>query len=100
MGVPATAGGRLVLVGTASQDDNPGLAPVAAVDDGASIGNVENARIGQHVGAIAKYEVGERRIDVVEFCEIADALNLNASALLASLFAGSSKLREDRKSVV
>jgi len=35
---------------------------------------------------VAKYEVGERRIDVVEFCEIADALKLDASALLSSIF--------------
>lgn len=34
---------------------------------------------------VAKYEVGERRIDVIEFCEIAGALNLDASKLLAKL---------------
>lgn len=44
-------------------------------------------RLGRPQSFVAKYEVGERRIDVVEFCEIADALKLDASALLASIFA-------------
>lgn len=44
-------------------------------------------KLGRPQSFVAKYEVGERRIDVVEFCEIADALKLDASALLSSLFA-------------
>lgn len=43
-------------------------------------------RLGRPQSFVAKYEVGERRIDVVEFCEIADALKLDASALLSSIF--------------
>jgi transcriptional regulator with XRE-family HTH domain len=34
---------------------------------------------------VAKYEGGERRLDVIEFCEIAAALGMDAPTLLAQL---------------
>ena len=36
---------------------------------------------------IAKCETGERRVDVVEFCEIAEALGIDPEALLGRLLA-------------
>ncbi|WP_217705714.1 helix-turn-helix domain-containing protein [Peristeroidobacter soli] len=36
-------------------------------------------RLGKPQSFISKYEGGERRIDVIEFIAIADALNLDAS---------------------
>ena len=34
---------------------------------------------------VSKYERGERRVDVIEFLEIVEALELDAGALLAKL---------------
>lgn len=63
MGVPAAAGGRLVPVGVATQDDDACLAPVAAVDDVPSLGDIEDARIGQDIGSIIGQDgVGEVEI--------------------------------------
>lgn len=60
---------------------------LAAARKAAGLTQVQLAeRLGRPQSFVAKYEVGERRIDVVEFCEIADALKLDASALLSSIF--------------
>jgi ribosome-binding protein aMBF1 (putative translation factor) len=34
-------------------------------------------RLGAHQQFVSRYETGERRLDVVEFCEIASELNLD-----------------------
>jgi transcriptional regulator with XRE-family HTH domain len=43
------------------------------------------ARLGRHQSFVAKYEGGERRIDVIEFMEIAEALDASPVALMKSL---------------
>lgn len=40
------------------------------------------ARLGKPQSYISKVEQGERRLDVVEFCLLADALDIDASQLL------------------
>lgn len=42
-------------------------------------------RLGQHQQFVSRYETGERRLDVVEFRDVAQALDLQAAALLDSL---------------
>jgi transcriptional regulator with XRE-family HTH domain len=44
-------------------------------------------RIGNHQQFVGRYETGERRLDVIEFADIARALELDPSELLR-LFAG------------
>jgi hypothetical protein len=41
--------------------------------------------LGRHQSFVSKYEIGERRIDVEEFLQIADALQIDAVSLLRSL---------------
>ena len=43
------------------------------------------ARLGRPQSFVSKYETGERRLDVVELLEVAEALGLDAPALLADL---------------
>ncbi|CAM2178464.1 Helix-turn-helix transcriptional regulator [Burkholderia orbicola] len=43
------------------------------------------ARLGRPQSFIAKIEVGERRIDVIEFLELARILQVNPSSILESL---------------
>jgi len=43
------------------------------------------ARLGRPQSFVSKYETGERRLDVVEFLEVSDALGADASDLLKSL---------------
>lgn len=40
---------------------------------------------------VSKYESGERRLDVIEFLEICDALDVNPAAILHLLSTGGSK---------
>jgi transcriptional regulator with XRE-family HTH domain len=42
-------------------------------------------RLGRRQPFVAKYESGERRLDVVEFCEVMRALETDPIALLAEL---------------
>ena len=44
------------------------------------------SRLGRPQSFVSKYERGERRLDVVEFFEIADALGVDGVALLQELF--------------
>lgn len=39
-------------------------------------------RLGRHQSFVSKFERGERRVDVVEFCQIAEALGHHPSTLL------------------
>ena len=39
-------------------------------------------RMGRHQSFVSKYERGERRLDVVEFCQVAEALGQSPSKLL------------------
>jgi transcriptional regulator with XRE-family HTH domain len=41
--------------------------------------------LGQHQQFVSRYETGERRLDVVEFADIAKALSLSAAVLLEEL---------------
>ncbi|MFT8783593.1 helix-turn-helix domain-containing protein [Acetobacter syzygii] len=42
-------------------------------------------RLGKPQSYVAKYETGERRIDVIEFLDITDAIGIDVAALLANL---------------
>ena len=42
-------------------------------------------RLGRQQSFVAKYEGGERRLDVIEFVEVAEALETDPCALLAKL---------------
>ncbi|MGG5890690.1 helix-turn-helix domain-containing protein [Falsiroseomonas sp. HC035] len=42
-------------------------------------------RLGRPQSFVSKYETGERRLDVVEFLEIAEALSFDPAELLRSL---------------
>ena len=44
-------------------------------------------RLGTHQQFVSRYETGERRLDVVEFCDVAAALQLDAAVLLGDLSA-------------
>lgn len=43
------------------------------------------AHLGHPQSFVAKYERGERRLDVVEFVDVCDALNADPQALLAQV---------------
>ena len=43
------------------------------------------SRLGKPQSFVAKYENGERRLDVVEFCDVARALESSPIELLAEL---------------
>jgi len=43
------------------------------------------AKLGKPQSYVSKCELGERRVDVVEFVEIADALGADAAALVGEL---------------
>ena len=47
-----------------------------------------SSRLGKPQSYVSKYERGERRIDVVEFCTIAEALGNDPKALLAQHLEG------------
>jgi transcriptional regulator with XRE-family HTH domain len=42
-------------------------------------------RLGRAQSFVSKYEVGERRLDVVEFLHVCDCLGLDASSVLAQV---------------
>ena len=42
-------------------------------------------RLGRQQSFVAKYEGGERRLDVIEFVEVAEALEIDPCTLLADL---------------
>lgn len=42
-------------------------------------------RLGRHQQFVSRYETGERRLDVVEFADIAAALELSATDLLVNV---------------
>lgn len=46
------------------------------------------ARLGRPQSFVSKYERGERRLDVVEFCQVAEALSYRPSALLDQFLGG------------
>jgi transcriptional regulator with XRE-family HTH domain len=41
-------------------------------------------RLGRHQQFVSRYEIGERRLDVVEFADVARALYLDAAELITS----------------
>jgi len=42
------------------------------------------ARLGRHQSFVSKLERGERRVDVIEFCQVAEALGHDPSKLLGA----------------
>jgi transcriptional regulator with XRE-family HTH domain len=54
------------------------------------------ARLGRPQPFVGKYEGGERRLDVVEFVEVAYALENDPSQLLAKLIRASSENQQDK----
>lgn len=42
-------------------------------------------RLGKRQQFVSKFELGERRLDVIEFAEVAQALDLSATDLLAEV---------------
>jgi transcriptional regulator with XRE-family HTH domain len=43
---------------------------------------------GQYKGYVSNYETGERRLDVVEFIEVAEALGVEAESIVTAVRAG------------
>jgi len=43
------------------------------------------SRLGLHKQFVSRFELGERRLDVVEFADVAEALGLSPSDLIAEL---------------
>lgn len=59
------------------------IAFIASVRKAAGITQVElAARLGKPQSFVSKVERGERRLDVIEFCEVAEALGLRPANLL------------------
>lgn len=46
------------------------------------------ARLGRAHSFVGKVESGERQLNVLEFCELADALKVSATVLLAKILRG------------
>jgi transcriptional regulator with XRE-family HTH domain len=40
------------------------------------------ARLGRHQSFVSKYESGERRLDVIEFLEVCDAISVSHQSIL------------------
>ena len=60
---------------------------LVAARKAANITQVElAARLGRPQSFVSKYERGERRLDVVEFCQVAEALGRSPSELLQDFF--------------
>ncbi len=53
-------------------------------------------RLGKPQSFVAKYEGGERRLDIIEFLDIAAALEARPEALLATLLRGLAKDKATR----
>jgi transcriptional regulator with XRE-family HTH domain len=65
------------------------IAQLAAAREAADVRQTELAeKLGRHQSFIAKYEGGERRIDVVEFIAIAEALGADPVKLFKDFLAG------------
>lgn len=47
-----------------------------------------NQRLGKYKSFVSKYESGERRLDVMEFIDIAEALDLDAASVLKAVMSG------------
>ncbi len=45
-------------------------------------------KLGQYKGYVSNYETGERRLDVVEFLEVAEALGVEPEAVIKAVRAG------------
>lgn len=59
------------------------IAFIASVRKAAEITQVElAARLGKPQSFVSKVERGERRLDVIEFCQVAEALGHNPADLL------------------
>lgn len=59
------------------------IAFIASVRKAAEITQVELAeKLGRPQSFVSKVERGERRLDVIEFCEVAEALGHNPAELL------------------
>lgn len=59
---------------------------MAEVREGQGLTQAELAqRLGKHQSFVSKYEGGERRLDVVEFVLVCDALEVEAKALFLSI---------------
>jgi transcriptional regulator with XRE-family HTH domain len=53
-------------------------------------------KLGRPQSFVAKYEVGERRLDVVEFVDVACALEVDPSVLLADLIQACAENEADK----
>ena len=42
-------------------------------------------RLGRHQQFVSRYEIGDRRLDVVEFADIARTLNCNLEAMISTI---------------
>lgn len=42
-------------------------------------------QLGRHQQFVSRYETGERRLDVVEFCDVARTLGLDPAAMVADV---------------
>ena len=42
-------------------------------------------RLGRHQQFVSRYEIGERRLDVIEFTDVARSLGLDAAHLVSSI---------------
>lgn len=43
------------------------------------------SRLGRHQQFVSRYEIGERRLDIVEFVDVARTLGLNAAEMIGTL---------------
>lgn len=60
---------------------------MASARNAAGITQVELAeRLGKPQSFVSKVERGERRLDVIEFCQVAEALGRDPASLLAEFF--------------
>lgn len=64
------------------------IAFIASVRRAAGLTQVELAeRLGKPQSFVSKVERGERRLDVIEFCQVAEALGHDPAKLLQEFFA-------------
>ncbi|MCB5173766.1 helix-turn-helix transcriptional regulator [Microvirga sp. SM9] len=47
-----------------------------------------NQRLGKYKTFVSKYESGERRLDIMEFIDIAEALDLDPASVLKAVMSG------------
>ena len=62
---------------------------IAALVDARKAKNLSQQQLanalGRHQQFVSRYELGERRLDVVEFCDVARALNLDPAPLVSNI---------------